>query len=720
VRFGYPAPTPSISSNGNTNGILWVLNANSYDSTCTSTSTCQILYAYDATNLGNLLYTSSQAANNRDVPGAEVKFATPTIANGKVYVGSQYAVSGFGELGVGKPTAATPTFKPATGTYTSAQSVTLADSTPGATIYYTLNGSTPTTASMQYTGAFTVSSTTTVNAIAVATGYANSLVGSATYTINTVVPTAATPTFTPTPGTYTAAQSVTLSDATSGAAIYYTLNGSTPTTASTRYTTAFTVSATTTVNAIAVVAGYTNSPVASATYTINSSGVAPISVGLTAADKLYGIGTPGTAVTGGGLDGSGDAYAGTLLGTSLSYGGATYALPAAGANSAAANTKITLPAGNYTTLSFLGTAVNGNHLNQVFTVTYTDGTTTNFTQNLSDWVRGPQGYTGESVALTMPSYVLASGATGAVTHYLYAYSFALNSAKTVQSLTLPMTTNVVVLAVDLSAAATVPVAATPTFTPLAGTYTSAQTVTLTDSTPGAAIYYTLNGGTPTTASTRYTTAFTVGSTTTINAIAVASGYTNSAVASATYTIKGTGTAPVSVSLTAADKVYAIGTPGTAVTGGGIDGGGDAYAGNLTGTSVTYNGATYTLAAAGVKSAATTTTIALPAGNYASLSFLGTAVNGNHLNQVFTVNYTDGTSTNFTQSLSDWALGPQGYTGESVGLTMPSYVLGSGATGTAARYLYAYSFALNAAKTVKSLTLPITTNVLVLAVDLSPQ
>jgi glucosylceramidase len=85
----------------------------------------------------------------------------------------------------------------------------------------------------------------------------------------------ATPTFSPTPGTFSSAQSVTLSDATTGAAIYYTTNGSTPTTSSTLYSASapIAVSATTTINVIAVATGYTNSAVATGTFTITGPAV---------------------------------------------------------------------------------------------------------------------------------------------------------------------------------------------------------------------------------------------------------------------------------------------------------------------------------------------------------------------------------------------------------------------------------------------------------------
>jgi hypothetical protein len=79
-------------------------------------------------------------------------------------------------------TVATPTFSPTGGTYATAQSVTLADTTAGASIRYTVDGSTPTASSTLYTGPITIAASTTVKAVGVKTGLANSATASATYT----------------------------------------------------------------------------------------------------------------------------------------------------------------------------------------------------------------------------------------------------------------------------------------------------------------------------------------------------------------------------------------------------------------------------------------------------------------------------------------------------------------------------------------------------------
>ena len=327
-------------------------------------------------------------------------------------------------LAVTAATVATPVFSPKGGIYTSAQTVTITDATTGAAIYYTTNGTTPTTASTLYTGPVTVSSTETLKAIAVASGYSNSAVATATYTIA-----AKTPVFSPKGGIYTSAQTVTITDATTGAAIYYTTNGTTPTTASTLYTGPVTVSSTETLKAIAVASGYSNSAVATATYTI------------------------------------------------------------------AAKTPVFSPRGGiYTSAQ---------------SVTITDATTGAAIYYTTDGITPPTTastlYTGPvtvSSTETLKAIAVASG-----------YS---NSAVATATYTIA--------------------AKTPVFSPKGGIYTSAQSVTITDATTGAAIYYTTNGTTPTTASTLYTGPVTVSSTETLKAIAVASGYSNSAVATATYTI----------------------------------------------------------------------------------------------------------------------------------------------------------------------------------------
>jgi hypothetical protein len=242
------------------------------------------------------------------------------------------------------PLSAMPVIGPASGAYPSAQAVTISDATTGATIYYTADGTTPTSSSARYAGPITINSNATVKAISVASGYAPSGVASASYTI------------TSTAGGYPVMQPVTLTDATPGAVIYYTTDGSTPTTSSTRYTGPITVSSSETLKAIAVAPGDTNSAVAAVAYTIVTSGLAQ--------------------------------------------------------------------------------------------------------------------------------------------------------------------------------------SASPAFSRAAGTYTSAQTVTLSAATPGAVIYYTTDGSMPTANSTRYTAPINVSATETIHAVAMAPGYPNSAIAVATYTIGG--------------------------------------------------------------------------------------------------------------------------------------------------------------------------------------
>ncbi|HXP82795.1 MAG TPA: chitobiase/beta-hexosaminidase C-terminal domain-containing protein [Verrucomicrobiae bacterium] len=162
---------------------------------------------------------------------------------------------------------ATPAITPATGTYPAAQTVTITDGTAGSTIYYTINGTTPTTASTKYTAPFKVTKTTTVNAIATAPNLANSAVATSVITIQ--VPVVATPVIKPATGTYTGTQTVSITDSTAGSTIHYTTNGNTPTTSSTIYKGTFRVSTTKTIHAIAVAPNYANSAIATSVITIN-------------------------------------------------------------------------------------------------------------------------------------------------------------------------------------------------------------------------------------------------------------------------------------------------------------------------------------------------------------------------------------------------------------------------------------------------------------------
>ncbi len=168
-------------------------------------------------------------------------------------------------------------------------------------------------------------------------------------------------------------------------------------------------------------------------------------IDLTGAFNRAGITVDGQPFSGG-LDGHGNALSENLLassslGTTFDLGTAA----TAGVVQALGQT-IGLPSGPFTELEVLATGVNGNQPNQTFTVHYTNGTSQTFSQSLSDWYT-PQNYPGETTALVM-DYRDRSNATVDFRDFnLYQYSFALNPAYPITSITLPNNGNVEVLAI---------------------------------------------------------------------------------------------------------------------------------------------------------------------------------------------------------------------------------------------------------------------------------
>ncbi len=167
--FTYPGATPSVSSYGSKTGIVWVIeNGGS-----------ALLHAYDAKDVSKPLYNSG-LTNNRDAIGSYVKFTVPTIANGKVFVGTQSGISVFGK---GR-WVATPVITPDAGSYSPPLTVTITDATLGAAIHYTLDGTTPTASSPLYTAPLSLTTCATVQAIAFKIGFNHSGIATRDYLVD--------------------------------------------------------------------------------------------------------------------------------------------------------------------------------------------------------------------------------------------------------------------------------------------------------------------------------------------------------------------------------------------------------------------------------------------------------------------------------------------------------------------------------------------------------
>ena len=440
----------------------------------------------------------------------------------------------------------------------------------------------------------------------------------------------ATPTFSPAAGTYTTAQNVTISCETSGATIYYTTDGTAPTTSSSVYSSPIAISTTTTVKAMGVKAGMSNSSVATAVYnfpavyatiaawkaehTAASSVVSSISGDLTAVfqngNSLYVQDATGGLLIYGNLGktySNGDVISGGISGTSTLYNGTiefipTSTFPDGVAGTAVQSTVVTVAEilADYSTyadrlVKIEGITFDSDH---TFATNNTAGRTATFTQSNSTMtcfdsfkvlagVEVTEGENADIIGL-VGCYVNATNDTKQIfprsandiieqviptTFNVSVASGIANGTVSVDPTTATEGTTITVTATpndtyvletltysyesntfdidqntmqftmpaaDVIVNATfsqLPQVATPTFTPEPGYFTSVQNVTIACTTANATIYYTLDGSDPTTTSAVYTESIEVSETTTIKAFAVKDGMLDSEIATGLFTIE---------------------------------------------------------------------------------------------------------------------------------------------------------------------------------------
>jgi hypothetical protein len=403
--------------------------------------------------------------------------------------------SGFGYLpsstvsatftGGGTPTAATPVFTPPSQNFTSSQTFTITSSTAGASIYYCTGACTPTTSSTLYTGAITTSATTTYNAIAVAAGFVNSAIGTATYTL-AGLPTAVTPTFTPGTQTFTTALSISLTTTTPSSTIYYCLGSCTPTTSSTPYTVAIPVSSTTTINAIAVASGYVNSAVGTATYTYQ------LFLGNNLLDNTTSNTYPGAAngiyaVTGSALGGYTVTGCVVNQGTATVTNGAHTACFVTSANSPTTQAANALCSGSYTNTSTTGTIAN---ITMSGCPTLLPGAAY-FVSSVTDDTLQPSG-----LGFHDCNGGTCTGGVPTVGVGTYASFYFFATYGTYTGLPTTLSQGVYQVTQYLTLAPNSATTATPVISPASQSFSGTLSVSMADSTAGSSIYYTTDGTTP--------------------------------------------------------------------------------------------------------------------------------------------------------------------------------------------------------------------------------
>ncbi|OKP98982.1 chitobiase/beta-hexosaminidase C-terminal domain-containing protein [Paenibacillus sp. P46E] len=479
------------------------------------------MLAYGSNNVPVVYFTDDHGSTWQDA-GVDLSSIDPNAiyslmeANGRVVLSgnSQLVMTTTGTMAqVGAPTAS-----PVGGAVASGTTVALSTTTSGAAIHYTLDGSTPTSASAVYSGAIPVTGAVTIKAIAVKSGMTDSTVMSEAYTI---MAQAAAPSANPAGGAVVSGTTVALSTTTSGAAIHYTLDGSTPTSGSAVYSGAIPVTGAVTIKAIAVKSGMTDSTVMSEAYTIMAQAAAP------SANPAGGAVASGTTVA---------------LSTATSGAAIHYTLDGSTPTSASAVYSGAIPVTGAVTIKAIAVKAG-----------MTDSTVMSEAYTIMAQAAAPSANPAGGAVASGTTVALSTTTSGAAIHYTLDGSTP-TSASAVYSGAIPVTGAVTIKAIAVKAGMTdstvmseaytiMAQAVAPSANPAGGAVASGTTVALSTTTSGAAIHYTLDGSTPTSGSAVYSGTIPVTGAVTIKAIAVKSGMTDSAVMSEAYTIMGQAAAP---------------------------------------------------------------------------------------------------------------------------------------------------------------------------------
>lgn len=407
---------------------------------------------------------------------------------------------------------APPVATPETGSYSSRQVVTLSTPTAGATIYFTTDGSIPTRSARAYNTPVSVDVSQTIRAFALKSGFRDSEAVSFEYRIQgTVVP----PSFSLPEGSYGAAQSLILSSATPGATIYYTTDGSEPTTSSVKYESPLTVSSSQTIKAVAVFSDWQPSLVTVSNYTINGRVSKPTAT--------PAAGTYTTAQT-------------VELATATAGAVIHYTLD--GADPTRESTVYSGPIFVGVGQAIKAVAVKDNYL---------DSEISTFTFNITGKLPAPVFSVAPGSYGPAQEVEITSGNPAAKIHFTtdgndptpaspeYTVKINVTASQTIKAVAVLsdwISSDVSAAQYTINGAAETPVAMVA-----GGTYHNDQSVTLSTVPMAAAIYYTTDGvTTPTSQSTLYNGTITISGTTTIKAVAIMPGYINSEVMTAAYTL----------------------------------------------------------------------------------------------------------------------------------------------------------------------------------------